>query len=155
MAMINKLPIDLMLNIYAYIGPKLLYINNRLLLKKISGIKNKFMRNGIRVYYQIQEVITHSNDTYYNPKYNIYSECIVVYRGKIDIGSVTNANTICSSKYFNKFLPKTKYELLRSSVYSYPNFKVAYKKTHYEYSRIEVDNIQDFKNYQLVWKKYN
>jgi hypothetical protein len=154
MDIINKLPIDIMLNIYSYTGPKLLYVNNKELLKNIISIKNGFKEKGIRIYYQIREVITQSTDKHYNPKYNVYAECNVVYRGYMDIGGVTNINTIRSSEYFDILLPKTKYELLRSSVYSYPNFKVAYKKTHYEYSYIKVDNICEFKNYQLVWKKY-
>ena len=154
MISVNKLPIDIMLNIYSYIGPKLLYVNNLELLKTIVSMKNGFKKKGIRVYYQIREVITQSTDKYYNPKYNVLAECSTVYRGGIDIGKLTNINTVRSSKCFNTLLPKTKYELLRPSVHSYPNFKVAYKKTHYEYNYIQVDNICEFKNYQLVWKKY-
>jgi len=151
---VNKLPMDIMLNIYSYIGPKLLYVNNKELLNTIVSMKNGFKKKGIRIYYQIREVITQSTDKYYNPKYNVFAEYSNVYRGGIDIGRLTNINTICSSKYFNTLLPKTKYELLRASFASYPHFKVAYKKTHYEYNYIKVDNICEFKNYQLVWKKY-
>mgnify|MGYP001276498576 CR=1 FL=1 len=146
---INNIPMDMMLEIYSYVGPKLLYVNNHLLLKKILNIKRYFKEHGICIFYQIRKIITNTDDEYYKPVYEYMNETNKRIYGNMDIGTITNTNRLQSSKYFNRLLPKKSWEMRFPKLYN-SNFK----ESSYEYTYIRVDNIDDFRNYQLVWKKY-
>ena len=69
MAHINDIPVEIMLNIYKYVGPRLLYINNTDLLYNIQRIKDMYRKNPIKIHYRIKKITTNTKDTYYNPTY--------------------------------------------------------------------------------------
>ena len=154
------LPTDILLNIYSYIGPKLLYINNVELLSKIREIKEYFKSRGICIYYKIksntirykQNVVTGSISQIHIPKQSFEKEqCTYIHN--MYIGELTNINTINASKNLKKkLLPTQKWEY--SNLIHLAPQNTNFDCTEYDFEYVKVDNIEEFRNYQLVWKKY-
>ena len=156
---VNILPTDILLNIYSYIGPKLLYINNVELLSKIRYIKEYFKNHGICIYYKIKTNTyrvrqIHRNCTYhYLPKQSFEKEqCTYIH--DMYIGELTNINIINASKNLKeKLLPTQKWEYSNLINHKAPQ-NTTFDCIEYDFEYVKVDNIKEFRNYQLVWKKY-
>lgn len=159
--LVNILPTDILLNIYSYIGPKLLYINNIDLLSKIKDIKKHFKDHGICIYYKITSNTHRVRATriggetisrIYISKQSFEKEqCTYIHN--IYIGELTNINTIYASKNLKeKLLPDQKWEY--SNLRHLTPQNATFDCIKYDFEYVKVDNIKEFRNYQLVWKKY-
>ena len=115
-------------------------------------IKDMYRKNPIKIHYRIKKITTNTKDTYYNPTYEYLDVKSYDIYQNMDIGDLTNINTIRPSKYLKyKLLPDDKYDIYNP----YPMYNdFHYTRTTCIFDYVVVDSLKDFINYQLVWKKY-
>ena len=143
----NKINIDVFLNIWSYVGPNTIYISPPLERLQIKKMKNKFKENPLCLYYRLvkwKSVVSH-NRTRPTMRVDKKEKLILLDGNKpININKQNKIELFNSIK--NDIIPRIK--IISSSI---PGriYQVLWKLY---YCRIE--NIERAKLYSLFWNNY-